>query len=174
MCKANSHQFKGTRGQRIAQGLSPSNQKEKVTAWAEDMVKYLEGKSKRQREKFKTACVAFDEATGNLYFGRNKGINHDASNVEKNRVLFGDINNKGILPEKSLNDYPTSWNCAETDAINKALNAGAKLKNIHIYTINTLNSNFGKPKSSCENCTEAYKDRIKANNTGWYDKEKEK
>lgn len=164
MSKSSSNQFAGTRGQKIAQGLVPSNQKEKVVSWAKATAEFLSNKSKRQRENFKAACVAFDEATGNLYFGRNGGINKSASNVDKNDILFG---KNGILPNKSLNGYPTPWNCAETDAINKALNAGAKLENIHIYTINTTKNDFGKDKKSCLNCKTAYKGRIKKNNTGW-------
>lgn len=166
MSKSSSNQFVGTRGQRISQGLVPSNQKAKVTSWAKATADYLAGKSKTQRDKFKTACVAFDEKTGNLYFGRNGGINKDASNVVKNDILFG---KNGILPGKSLNGYPTPWNCAETDAINKALNAGAKLENIHIYTISTSKTNFGKDRASCINCKTAYYGRIKRNNTGWED-----
>ena len=164
MSKSSSNQFSGTRGQKITQGLVPANQKEKVVSWAKATAEYLAGKSKRQRENFKTACVAFDEETGKLYFGRNKGINMDASNVKKNDILFG---KDGILPSKSLNGYPTPWNCAETDAINQALNDGEKLKNIHIYTIDTIANNFGKDKKSCLNCKTAYKGRIKKNNTGW-------
>ena len=167
MSKASSHQFTGTKGQRIAQGIVPSNQKEKVISWAKAMANYLQSKSKRKRDNFKTACVVFDEATGKLYFGRNKGINLDASNVEKNTKLFGDSTHKGILPYKSLNGYPTPWNCAETDAINQALNDKAKLSNLHLYTINTTPDNFGKDKKSCANCTYAYKKRVKKNNTGW-------
>lgn len=167
MSKASSNQFSGTRGQKIVKGLSPSNQKTQLLSWACQTATYLASKSNRKRDNFKTACVAFDEETGKLYFGRNGGINKDASNVDKNDVLFGNGNKPGILPSKSLNGYPTSWNCAETHAINQALNAGAKLENLHIYTIDTTKSGFGKDKKSCINCTTAYKGRIKKNNTGW-------
>lgn len=167
MSKAISNQFTGTKGQKIAKGLSPANQKKQLLSWAKATADYLATKSNRKRDSFKTACVAFDEETGNLYFGRNGGINKDASNTIKNNILFGDDNQAGILPIKPLNGYPTSWNCAETDAINQALNAGAKLKNIHLYTIDTTKNGFGKDKKSCINCTTAYKGRIKKNNTGW-------
>ncbi len=167
MSKAASFQFSGTKGQRISQGIVPSNQREMVTSWATAMAKYLQSKSNRKRDSFKTACVAFDENTGKLYYGRNKGINHEASNVDKNITLFGDSTHEGILPSRSLNGYPTPWNCAETDAINQALNDNAELCNIHIYTIDTTPNNFGKPKKSCRNCTYAYKGKIKKNNTGW-------
>lgn len=169
MSKGDSHQFSGTRGQKIEQGLVPANQRIKVTEWASDVASYLKGKSNRKRDSFKAACVAFDEETGNLFFGRNGGINRDADNVQKNPILFGDNTHNGILPKQSLNDYPTSWNCAESDAINQALNAGAKLENLHIYTISTVNANFGADKPSCLNCKTAYKGRIKKNNTGWID-----
>ncbi len=61
---------------------------------------------------------------------------------------------------QSLNKYPTSWNCAETDEINNAMHDGAKMQNLHIYTIDTSSERFGKDKSSCANCTRAYKGRI--------------
>lgn len=169
MSKAESHQFHGTLGEKIAQGMKPENLKANLIGWAKDVEKYLLSKSKTKRDKFNTACVAFDEATGKLYFGRNGSINKEASNVEKNPILFGDDKHEGILPKESLNDNPTPWNCAETDAINKSLNDGAKLENIHIYTMHTTKSSFGKPKESCLNCKTAYKSRIKKNHTGWID-----
>ena len=169
MSKAESHQFHGTLGEKIIQGMNPENLKANLIGWAKDAEKYLLGKSKTKRDKFNTACVAFDEATGKLYFGRNGGINKDASNVEKNPILFGDDKHEGILPKKSNNKYQTTWNCAETDAINQALNDGAKLENIHIYTMHTTESGFGRSKKSCLNCKTAYKDRIKINHTGWID-----
>lgn len=166
MSKNSSGLFKGTIGDRISSAIKPSVQRSSITSWAEKEASVLSATSKRQRDKFKTACVAVDEATGNMYFGRNGGIDRNGS--VRNPTLFGDGKTKGILPEKPLNGYPTSWNCAESDAINNALNAGAKLENLHIYTIDTTPHNFGKNKASCINCTTAYKGRIKRNNTGWH------
>ena len=161
MSKSSSHQFSGTKGERIAQGRIPANQKKQLTDWANDVVARMgENVSKRKRDKFNTACVAFDETTGKLYFGRNGGVDRFGPD------LHPDI--KKALPDKSLNKYPTSWNCAETDAINNALHDGAKMQNLHIYTIDTSSGRFGKDKSSCANCTRAYKGRIKKNNTGWF------
>lgn len=166
MSKNSSGLFKGTKGDRIAQAVKPSYQREQVILWAQREADSLSSISKRQRDKFRTACVAVDEETGKLYFGRNGGI--DKNNSAHNPVLFGDSTHKGVLPDKSLNNYPSPWNCAESDAINNALNSGAKLDNIHIYTIDTTKNNFGKDKTSCVNCTTAYKGRIRRNNTGWY------
>lgn len=162
MSKADSHQFSGTKGERIAQGLIPENQKKQVIEWAQDVVSRM-GKnvSNRKREKFNTACVAFDETTGELYFGRNGGI--DKFNTELHPTI------KSILPPENFAKLPTTWNCAETDAINTALHAGASLRNLHIYTINASAKRFGADKSSCQNCTYMYKGRIKKNNTGWYE-----
>ncbi|MDO4633902.1 MAG: YwqJ-related putative deaminase [Eubacteriales bacterium] len=161
MSKASSHQFSGTKGERIAQGKIPENQKKQVVAWAQDVISRMgENVSKRKREKFNTACVAFDESTGQLYFGRNGGI--DRFGPDLHPAI------KSILPPQSLTRVPTSWNCAETDAINNALHAGASLENLHIYTINTLPRYFGSDNASCENCTYMYKGRIKKNNTGWF------
>ena len=60
--------------------------------------------------------------------------------TKKNPILFGDSTHIGILPTSSLNKYPIG-NCAEVDAINNALNAGSKLKDLHITTIHSLISN---------------------------------
>ena len=165
MSKNNSNLFHGTSGDIISNRIKPSVQRASVTSWAEKEAAKLSASSKRQRDKFKTACIAVDEKTGKMYFGRNGGI--DRSHAPHNKILFGSDNSPGILPKKSLNNYPTPWNCAESDAINSALNAGAKLKNLHIYTIDTTVHGFGKPKRSCVNCTTAYKGRIRRNNTGW-------
>ena len=165
MSKNSSGLFNGTLGSKIAEALKPSFQQKELKSWARKEAINLFKISKRQRDKFKTACVAVDEATGNLYFGRNGGI--DKNKSHHNTVLFGDLHHPGVLPTKSLNKYPTPWNCAESDAINNALNSGAKLENIHIYTIDTTKNHFGKIKRSCVNCTVAYKGNIRRNNTGW-------
>ena len=165
MSKDISGLFHGTHGEKVANVIKPSFQKAAVTVWAEKEAEKLAAISKRQRAKFHAACIAVDEKTGEMYFGRNGGIERD--NAPHNPVLFGDNGHPGILPSQSLNSYPTPWNCAESDAINAALNAGAELENLHIYTISTDRWNFGSPKPSCLNCTSAYKGRIRRNNTGW-------
>jgi len=158
MSKASSHQFSGTKGEKIAQGKNPENQKKQVVAWAEDVISHINAKD-GDRDSFNTACVAFDESTGALYFGRNGGVDRFGPN------LHPSIQN--ILPTHNLEKWPSTWNCAETDAINNALHNGASLENLHIYTISTRPRNFGRDKISCKNCTYMYKGLIKKNNTGW-------
>lgn len=160
MSKASSHQFNGTKGEKIAQGRVPANQKSKLIDWANDVVSHIEAKD-GDRDGFNTACVAFDEATGNLYFGRNGGVDRFGPDLHDSI--------KAILPPQNLEKWPSTWNCAETDAINNALHGGASLGNLHIYTISTRPRNFGRDKISCKNCTYMYKGRIKQNNTGWSD-----
>ena len=41
MSKSDSHQFKGTRGERIAHGKIPSNQKKKLVDWANDVIERM-------------------------------------------------------------------------------------------------------------------------------------
>lgn len=160
MSKASSHQFSGTKGERIAQGKVPENQRKQVTAWAEDVVSRMGPNVKKSdRNRFNTACVAFDETTGELYYGRNGGIDRFGPKLHPSL--------ERILPPKNLEKWPSTWNCAETDAINNALHAGASLQNLHIYTISVRPRNFGTDKASCKNCTHMYKGRIKKNNTGW-------
>ena len=170
MSKGNSGHFSGTKGSNALNSTSNAkgsakHMKSAVTSWANKQADDLSKTSKRQREKFNTASVVFDEKTGKYYYGRNNGIEKDGS--KKNPQLFGNSTHKGILPSKSFNQYEVG-NCAEVDAINKALNAGAKLENLHITTIHTTKSSFGNSKHACKNCTYAFKDKIKKNNTGWH------
>ena len=171
--KPNSGLFSGTRG--IKNHIAPkvylnqsTQNRRHVVLWAKEQVSELEKKSNRQREKFNTASIAYDESTGKYYYGRNGGIEKNAS--PKNPILFGDSTHEGILPKESLNIYKIG-NCAEVDAINNALNNGAKLENLHISTIHTTKDNMGKPKAACENCTYAFKGKVKRNYTGWKAKE---
>jgi len=138
---------------------------EHVVSWAKNKTDSL---SPTQRAKFNTATVAYDESTGQYYYGRNAGIEKD--NSTKNPMLFGDSNTPGLLPKESLNASKVG-NCAEADAINNALNAGAKLEHLHITTIHTTKGSFGKSKPACQNCTYSFKGKIKRNYTGWYKKE---
>lgn len=138
----------------------------KIKSWANDEAERLSGISKRQREKFNTASIVYDESTGKYYYGKNKGIS--INNTFKNPILFGDDNSKGILPEKSLNKYIVG-NCAEVDAVNNALNDGAKLENLYMSTIHTTNNSFGDLKSACENCTYTFKGKIVENYAGWFE-----
>lgn len=175
MSKICSGHFIGTIGQRkLALKYSkskPINNSIKshsnVVAWAEIIAT---GLSKKERRKFNTAAVVYDERTGKYYYGRNGGIMK--TSATKNPKLFGDSKHIGILPNKSLNKYPIG-NCAEVEAINNALNDGARLRDLHIFTIHSTNNKFGKPKRACQNCTVAFKDRVKTNYTGWFNNEEE-
>ena len=141
-----------------AQKISPEELKQKVSDWAEKQFETLPNNIKK---KMNTATVVYDEKTGKCYYGRN-GAPYELGYV-KNPKLFGE---NGILPKESLNGYRVG-NCAEVDAVNQALNNGANLKDLHMTTIHTTKSSFGKGKEACENCTEAFKGKIKQNYTGW-------
>ncbi len=104
--------------------------------------------SKNQLNKFNTASVVYDSATGNYYYGMNRGIQLGGDNL--NLLL------KSWLPEKSLNDYKLG-NCAEVDAINQALNSGANVNGLYMYTINTKTN---LPKPMCENCNYTFWSRV--------------
>lgn len=85
----------------------------------------------------------------------------------KNPILFGDTNHKRLLPEKSLNAYKIG-NCAEVNAVNNALNHGAKLENLYMITIDVTNHSFEKIKSAYENCTYTFRGKIKKNYARWH------
>lgn len=120
--------------------------------------------NKKQRNSFNTACIVFDALNNCYYYGRNQGIDQD--HPPKNQILFGDENNPGILPKESLESWGLS-NCAEIDAVNHALNAGARLENLVIMTVYATNKQFGTPKPCCKNCTRTLKGRIHENFSGW-------
>ncbi|WP_248922868.1 hypothetical protein [Olsenella intestinalis] len=52
-------------------------------------------------------------------------------------------------------------------AINKALNAGARVSNLQVMTIHTTKKGWGKLKSACENCTAAFMGYVAGNYSGW-------
>ena len=159
MCKPNSNTFINTEGHLTSELIKPSVQKELVIAAARERAGKLALKSKRARNKFSVASIVIDEETGKVYFGYNGGI--EATGEVKHQTLLD------VLPRESLNDYKVVSNCAESHAINQALNDGAKLENLHMTTINTVERFFGRDKLACENCTYAFKGKIKRNNTGW-------
>jgi len=170
MSKAASGLFSGTKGSGASKrgiGSKPtsaqikSNSHEYIKTWAEKKNNELTGKAKKN---FNTACVVYDEKTGKYYYGRNGGYREKG--YIRNPILFGDSKHEGMLPKISLNKYPVG-NCAEVDAINRALNAGADIKHMHLTVIHTTKSLFGKYKESCENCRFAFKGKVKANYSGW-------
>lgn len=132
-----------------------------VESWAKRMQGQLKGK---ERKRFNTACIVVDTSTGRVFYGRNHGIEGDGA--KKNPLLFGDSTREGILPKKTLNSYPVG-NCAEVDAVNAALNAGASLSSLQLMTIHVTKNSFGKLKPACENCTVTFKGRISGNYSGW-------
>ncbi|MCI9080688.1 MAG: hypothetical protein HFH68_17585 [Lachnospiraceae bacterium] len=134
-----------------------------LKSWANDEADRLSKISKRQREKFNTASIVYDKSTGKCYYGRNNGI--CINNKFKNPILFGTDKKKGLLPKKSFNRYAVG-NCAEVDAVNNALNVGAKLESLYMSTIHTTKSSFGCLKSACENCTYIFKGKIIENFAG--------
>ena len=156
MSKGLSGHFTGTNGYTIRAAC-----RDHVTAWAREKMNGLSGKAKKT---FNTACVVYDESTGKYYYGRNGGYNEKG--YVRNPILFGDETHEGYLPPVSLNKYPVG-NCAEVDAINRALNDGADISHLHMMTIHATQRLFGVNKPSCENCTFAFRGRVRENYSGW-------
>ena len=104
--------------------------------------------SKRQLDKFNTASVAYDASTGNYYYGMNRGVQLSGEKLNSSLASW--------LPEKSLNQYRLG-NCAEVDVVNQALNNGANVNNLYLYTINTKKH---ESKAMCENCIYTFADKV--------------
>lgn len=135
-----------------------------IKNWSEKKRDELTGKTKKN---FNTACVVYDSENDKYYYGRNGGYHEEG--YQRNPILFGDETHPGLLPKTSLNIYPVG-NCAEVDAVNHALNAGAKLENLYMTTIHVTKKQFGSKKAACENCTYAFKGKVKDNFSDWYTK----
>lgn len=151
--------------------------KERVKTWAE---KEYNNMTCSQRRDFSVACVAYDETTGKYYYGRNQG--DLAPGYKPNSKLYGDSNHKRLLPTDSQCNNRVG-NCAEVDAVNTALNDGAKIENLHLTVITVKNPKnrrprsskgisptkefFGDYKKSCKNCTDTFKNAVKENYSGW-------
>jgi len=90
--------------------------------------------------------VAIDTKTGKIYYGESGNI---SSNINKSL--------QDVMPNPSLEAHWAVANCAEFNAANNALNAGAKMKNLFIYTIIRKNK---APFCRCKNCQITVKDAI--------------
>ena len=167
MSKGYSGLFRETNGDKIARGINSAIQKEKAFEYAKDI---YENGTTAEKRFINTVTVVYDEENNKYYYGMNGGI--ELHNSPKNAILFGDKTHEGILPKTSLNDFPLG-NCSEVDAINKALNAGAKLEHLHLTTLDVKRKNIREHnivgKCACENCTATFKGRVKKNNTEWED-----
>ena len=162
MSKPDSGLFTGTIGCRASFSFAMENELyASVLHWVDTKLKELPSKTRR---KINTVCVAYDETTDKYYYGYNGGYLKEG--YIRNPKLFGDKDTSGLLPPKSLNDFPVG-NCAEVDAVNHALNDGAELSHLRILTIHTTKKLFGVYKPACENCRYAFKGKIKANYSGW-------
>ena len=104
--------------------------------------------SNRQAAKFNTGTVVYDAKTGQYYYGMNRGVQISGDSL--NPTL------SKMLPEKSLNDYKRG-NCAEVDAVNQALNNGANMSDLYMFTINV---NTGATKGMCANCSYTFNGNV--------------
>ncbi len=157
-----SEAYGGTHGSsQSTSGSSAAAMHQRVSNWAQRMQSELPN---NQRKRFNTACAVVDAETGRTYYGRNRGIKEEGE--RENSILFGDGKHSGLLPSSTISGYEIG-NCAEAHAVNRALNAGAKVENLRMITIHVTKSRMGELKAACKNCTYAFKGRIKGNYSGW-------
>ena len=81
--------------------------------------------------------MALDKATGIAYYGESGYISSNINKILTQR-----------MPAESLEKWAIE-NCAEFNAVNNALNRGAKIEDLMIYTIKTKSL---EPFSRCKNC----------------------
>lgn len=105
--------------------------------------------SKRKRDRFNTATVVYDAKNANYYYGMNKGIKLSGDNIHPSLASW--------LPDTTLEDGLIVGNCAEVDAVNQALNSGANVADLYMYTIDTKKN---ISKKMCENCKYTFYGRV--------------
>ena len=59
--------------------------------------------------------------------------------------------------QKNFSGLSGLGNCAEVDVVNQALNNGANVNNLYLYTINTKKH---ESKAMCENCIYTFADKV--------------
>ena len=91
--------------------------------------------SKRKQPRATSAVV--DKKTGKVYFG-DSGARPD--------VISPDL--KAKIPSESFEDWPVN-NCAEFDAVNKAMLDGADINDLEVATVKVKT---GEPFPRCQNC----------------------
>ena len=144
------------KGSALKKGVTSESLRKSVEEWSKFKATIANSNTER---KFNTATVVYDKVTGKYYYGMNRGIKN--ANTPINEVL------QGKLPTEAtkLTNYPIA-NCAECDAVNKALNDGAKWDNLVLSTVGVSTSYdknkklmsiefFTKPQ--CKDCQNIFK-----------------
>lgn len=92
--------------------------------------------------------VIVDRKTGKVFTGKSGGLKGKTVNEQL----------KKLLPKESLKEWSTT-NCAECEALNNALNAGAKLENMEMHTLQ-IDKKTGTyiEVNKCANCEITTKD----------------
>jgi RHS repeat-associated protein len=118
-------------------GASIRTAKEEAYARAENLINSTP-KSKLPRAV--TAIV--NTKTGQSYYGTSSALGESNINPQL----------KDMLPEESLEAWKVH-NCAECDALNKALNAGSRVEDLEMHTVK-IDRTTGKIEDfpRCENC----------------------
>ncbi|HTM99775.1 MAG TPA: YwqJ-related putative deaminase, partial [Pedobacter sp.] len=102
------------------------------------------------KERLPRAITAIlDRQTGKVYYGRSGVL----KSVEDLNAQL-----KSLIPKESLEKWSVT-NCAECDALNNALNDGAKIKDLEMHTLQ-VEKKTGKAVDfeRCANCKETTKD----------------
>ena len=113
---------------------------EQLIDYAKKTAEELKKESNNKRRNFNTAAIAYDIRTGQTYFGRNGFVEEKVHDILKQ-----------LGPETTINGLKLG-NCAEMEAVTKALNAGARLEDIKLLVIEAKEKGFGTLNPLCENC----------------------
>ena len=113
-------------------GLTVVNALDKAKQYASNLVATT-SKSSLPR----AVSAAVDKTTGETFYGVSGKI---ANNINPTLLQR--------MPNPSLEKWPVA-NCAEFNAVNNALNAGSRIANLTVATINTKT---GEAMAMCRNC----------------------
>ena len=99
----------------------------------------------------KVVTAAIDTNTGDIYYGISGMNNNPTRNMTNPQMqeILNSVNG-------SMTNYPLE-NCGEFNAINNALNNGANIQNLRVYSIDRVSGNY---KAPCINCQNLYGDIV--------------
>ena len=93
----------------------------------------------------KVVTAAIDTNTGDIYYGIS-GMNNNPTRNMTNPQMQEILNSVN----ESMTNYPLE-NCGEFNAINNALNNGANIQNLRVYSIDRVSGNYKAPCINCQN-----------------------
>ena len=124
----------------------------------------IRAKVKRAAQEYMRLQNTLADSAEDLINNKFVTATYDAKNKTFQYGVNSGLKKSGEALNAELAKLAPRLSCAETQAINRALNSGSKLKNLYLYTVNTS----GKAAYACKVCTRAYGNTVAIIFSGLY------